>query len=242
MSTSSVAARGPHRLPRTLLAALACALPLAAAAQATAPAVALPLDEGGLRALVERDVGGRGRVELKLGSLDPRMQLAPCRRAEAYLPAGARLWGRGAIGVRCVDGANWNVSLPVTVSVLAKVPVAAAAIPAGTPAEGLALREQEIDLTREATPPLTDLSTLAGRTLARPLAEGQPLRADQFRVTTTIQAGDPVRVHLLGDGFAITADGQAMAAAGEGQPLRVRLESGRVLNGTVRGRGVDVRL
>lgn len=220
------------------LAALPCALLLSQAGAQEMP----PLDESALRALIERDVAGRGRVTLAVGQLDPRLKLAACRRAETFLPPGARLWGRSAIGVRCTDGANWSVSLPVTVSVWARVPVAAAQQAIGTPAERLSVREEEIDLTREAQPPLADLAGQAGRVLARPVAQGQPFRADHFRAATVFQPGDPVRVVLLGEGFSVTTDGQALAAAGEGQPLRVRLESGRIVGGTVRGRTLESRL
>ena len=56
------------------------------------------------------------RMEVSVGQLDPRLRLAPCARVEPHLPAGARLWGRTRLGLRCVEGAvRWNVYLPITV-------------------------------------------------------------------------------------------------------------------------------
>ena len=71
---------------------------------------------------------------------------------------------------------------------------------------------------------------------------GQPLRPDMLRAVMAVQAGDPVKLVLLGEGFAVNADGFALAAAADGQPLRVRTDSGRVVVGTLRGRTVEIRL
>ena len=68
-------------------------------------------------ALAQAQAGGLPlRMEVSVGTLDSRLRLAPCARVEPYLPAGARLWGRTRLGLRCVDGpTRWNVFLPITV-------------------------------------------------------------------------------------------------------------------------------
>src|SRR6185437_12717842 len=69
-------------------------------------------------ALANTPATGGLRVELEIGSLDPRLHLAPCQRIEPYLPTGMRLWGKARIGLRCREGAvPWNVYLPITVKV-----------------------------------------------------------------------------------------------------------------------------
>jgi flagella basal body P-ring formation protein FlgA len=47
---------------------------------------------------------------------------------------------------------------------------------------------------------------------------------------------------VVAQGFVIQSEGQALAAAGDGQSVRVRTESGRILSGTLRGRTVEVRI
>lgn len=217
---------------------------------ASLPATPAPSADDALRWFVEKEAAaqiqglGRGadRLDVRLGSIDARLTLAPCRRIEPFLPPGARLWGRSAIGVRCTDGAAWSVTLPVTVTVRGQALVASAALAAGaTPGPG-DVRTEEIELTREPVAPLQDAAALAGKALTRPVAAGQALRPDMLRAVPAVMAGDPVRLVLTGDGFSITADGQALAPAADGQPVRVRTESGRVLTGKVRGRTVEIRL
>jgi flagella basal body P-ring formation protein FlgA len=226
-------------LPR-LRGALAAAS-LALAWPAVAGAQGAPADP--IRAFVEQQLpSGAGRVEIAIGSLDPRLQLAPCERIEPYLLPGTRLWGRTAIGVRCLDGARWAVALPVTVTVRGRAVVAGEPLAAGSQPAGASLRLEEAELTREAGTPVTDPAQLVGKTLIRPLAAGQVVRVEHLRATPVVSAGDPVRINVVGQGFVIQAEGQALAAAGDGQPIRVRTESGRILAGTVRGRTVEVRI
>jgi len=224
------------RRPRRVLAALAFTIALPGAAAQEAPG-------DPIRGFVERQLpAGAGRVEVTVGSLDPRLRLAPCARVEPYLLPGTRLWGRTAIGVRCLEGANWTVALPVTVSIRGRALVAGEPMQAGTVPANASLRLEEAELTREAGTPVTDPAQLVGRTLNRPVAAGQVLRIEHLRVTPTVAPGDPVRIQMVGQGFVIQADGHALAGAGEGQPLRVRTDSGRILAGTLRGRTVEIRI
>ena len=200
-----------------------------------------------IQTFIERNMpagqaAGGSRIEVSVGSLDPRLQLAPCQRIEPYLLPGTRLWGRTSIGVRCLEGATWTVSLPVTVTIRGLAVVAAEPLAAGSPATTAAIRIEEVELTREPGTPVTDPGQLVGKTLTRSLAAGQVLRLESLRATPTVVAGDPVRIDMVGKGFMIQSEGQALSAGAEGQPMRVRTESGRIVSGTLKGRAVEIRI
>jgi flagellar basal body P-ring formation protein FlgA len=183
------------------------------------------------------------RVEVKFGVLDSRVQLAPCAQIDPYVPPGARLWGRTAIGVRCVSGASWNILLPVTVSIWGTAWAAATPLAAGTLVSSQDFRMQEVEWSREAAPPIVDASEFAGRTLLRSLQEGQPVRKDMLRTPPVLVSGDTVTLRISGAGFSISGQGQALSSAGEGQPVRIRTEQGRFLSGTARaGKTVEIAL
>jgi len=184
------------------------------------------------------------RIEAAPGALDPRLQLAPCARSEAYLSAGTRPWGRTRVGLRCLQGATlWNVFVPVTVKVLAPALVGSSALPAGAVLEAAQLRTAEIDWAAEASPAQTRSELAVGRTLARPLAAGQALRSADLRPRQWFAAGDTVRIVASGNGFSVSGEGQAMSNGVEGQPARVRVEGGRVVSGQPSGeRRIEVSL
>lgn len=226
------------RLPSRFLVAAAALAALPAFAQSA-------IDENALRAFVSQQVAAQGqltRFEVQLGTIDTQA-LAPCRRSEPFLPPYARLAGRSSVGVRCVDGANWTVLVPLTVRGFGRALVAAVPLAAGTVPGAQDVREQEVELTRENGQVLQEAAQLQGRTLTRQVAAGAVLRADMLRATQVVQAGDMVRLRIVGTGFMVTATGQALTAAADGQAVRVRTELGKILTGSAReGRVVEVPL
>jgi flagella basal body P-ring formation protein FlgA len=184
------------------------------------------------------------RVEVIAGTLDPRLRLAPCERVEAYLPPGARAWGRTRIGLRCEQGkTRWNVSLPLTVRVWAPAAVLAAPLPAGSVLAAEHLSLAEVDWAAEPSHVFADPARLIGRTLARPLPAGDAPRQSDLKARQWFAAGETVRLVASGAGFAISSDATALSHGVEGQPARVRTEGGRVLSGRPVGeRRVEVEL
>jgi flagella basal body P-ring formation protein FlgA len=184
------------------------------------------------------------RIEVELGQLDPRLQLAPCAQIQPYLPAGTRPLGRTRIGLRCIDGqARWNVFLPVTVKLFAQAVVTTAPLPMGTVLQASHFTLAEVDLAERADPAFTVTTAILGRTLARALGAGDTLRRNDVKARQYFQAGDLVRVVAVGNGYAVSAEGQAMSHGIEGQPARVRTESGRIITGVPAGdRRVEVAL
>jgi flagella basal body P-ring formation protein FlgA len=200
------------------------------------------LDEQSIRLYLEKEaVGIDGRLEVSVGSIDPRLQLAPCARMEPYIPTGTRLWGRANIGVRCLEGASWNVFIPVHVRIYAPALVAARPLAARQELSEADVQIEEIELTRQTGAVLTDPAQLAGRILSRPLAAGQPLRADQLRTPPVVSAGDQVKLSYRGAGFTISSSAKALSAASDGQRVRVQTEAGKILSGIARpGRIVEL--
>src|SRR5205085_8196112 len=69
-----------------------------------------------LKLFLERETTGLpGRVEISIGSLDPRLNLAPCERVEPFMPPGTRLMGKTMLGLRCLDAPAWVAYLPVEI-------------------------------------------------------------------------------------------------------------------------------
>jgi flagellar basal body P-ring formation protein FlgA len=228
-----------------LLAALACA------GAAQADEVDAPLAQqvrelalNGARTGLPAAEGTGPRVEVSIGNLDPRLHLAPCQHIEPHLPAGARLWGKTRIGLRCTQGpVAWNVYLPVTVKVFAPSLVAASNLPAGTTLGEADLREAEVDLAAESGTAVAKSTLAVGRVLARPLSAGQALRQTDLKSRQWFAAGDMVSVVAVGQGYSVAGEGQALTPGVEGQAVRVRTENGRVISGqAVAERRVEIPL
>ncbi len=200
------------------------------------------------RRFVEREVagtlaaaGGQPRLEVAVGQLDARARLAPCERTEFFVPAGTRLWGRSRIGLRCVRGASWSTLIPVDVRIYGPALVAARHLAPLQPIADGDVHVAEVEWTREPLGVVTDPAQLDNRVPTRPIGLGQPIPVAALRAPQVVAQGDAVKVVGTGRGFSVSTAAVALAAAQDGQPVRVRTESGRVLTGTARaGRIVEV--
>lgn len=231
-------------LARCVFAVLAAlALPLAAQTLQIDAALAAQAEQFAREASSGSGVPGL-RVQVRVGRLDPRLRLAPCTAVQPYLPSGTRLWGASRIGLRCTDAAvRWNVFLPIHVDVFGPALVANTALAAGAVLTAGDVRSAEVNLAAAPSAALTRSELAVGRTLARPLAADQTLRSGDLRARQWFAAGDSVRLVAVGSGWRIGGEGQALAAGIEGQSVRVRTESGRVVSGVaVAERLVEVAL
>ena len=228
--------------------ASAYALALCALAPAVAPAQPTSVQDwqAQIRQLATQAGAGMPagtRVEVDVGSLDPRLKLAPCTRITPYLPAGTRLWGRAQVGLRCAEGARWSVFLPVTVKVYAKAWTVNQPLALGTVVASEHLQLDEVDIAAEASPVIHQPQASIGRPLARALKPGQALREVDLKPRQWFAAGDTVRIVSIGSGFSVSAEGQALGPGIDGQSAKVRIDGGRVVTGrAVAARQVEVRL
>jgi flagella basal body P-ring formation protein FlgA len=187
------------------------------------------------RVFIDRQpLPGGGDIEIVVGEPDPRLVLAPCARREPFVPPGAKLWGRATLGVRCVEGADWTVYVPIEVRVYAPVQVAARPLARGQPIDADDVRMERLDLTRLRGQPVGADERLDGLVTVRAVAAGEALRRDILKAPPVVAAGDPVKIVVDGTGFAITTDGKALSGAGDGQAVRVSTATGRVLTGIAR--------
>jgi len=228
----------PQHTALAALVVLSSLLSGAASAQ-TAPA---RQDHGVLRQTVSQfltvQAGGLpGQITVTVGAIDPRLNLAACAAPEAFLPNGARAWGKTSVGVRCVAPSPWTVYIPAMVQVQGEY--LAAAVPL---AQGQTIGPNDVarvsgDLTTLPPGIVTEQAQAVGHIVARSVAVGAPLRQDALRSQQAVAQGQVVRLVSSGPGFKVTADGRALAGGSDGQVVQVKTQSGQVVSGVARPGG-----
>jgi flagellar basal body P-ring formation protein FlgA len=178
-----------------------------------------------------------GEVRIQVGEFAADNQLQACDQLEAFLPPGARAWGRSSIGVRCLAPSPWTAFVPAQISVRGPYLVSAGPLPAGQPIAPADLRQEIGDLTTLPVDTLGDPSRAVGHIPRQPLAAGKPLSASLLRLPPAVLQGQMVRVLTRGVGFQVATEGQALATATDGQNIPVRLANGQVIRGTARHGG-----
>jgi flagella basal body P-ring formation protein FlgA len=184
------------------------------------------------------------RPEIIMGALDSRLRLAPCNRIEPYLPPGTRLWGRSRIGLRCLEGrVHWNVFVPVTIKAWGPAWVLRRPVPGGTVLTQDDADMAEMDWAEHSSNVLATPESWVGQQAAYALQPGNTLRANMVRPVPAFNRGAQVRVKSGGSGFQVILTGLAMDAGIEGQAVRVKLNNGKIVTGTVNpDQTVEVRL
>lgn len=236
-------ARSLRRLGQWMLTALALPWMAYASLAFSSP---MPLGEmvvkPFLAAAAEERLGTRyPRFEIEVGEPDPRLQLAPCKAMEPFVPPGAQLWGATRLGIRCTDGAAWRITVPAHVRVHGPALQLIQPIASGQAVTEADVEEVDVELSRMPIGSWLTREQLNGKVAARPLVPGVTLRQNDLKQPMTIASGDLVTIVLRGQGFSISAEGKALGAGYPGQSLRVQAVSGKILQGTVRsGRQVEV--
>jgi flagellar basal body P-ring formation protein FlgA len=178
-----------------------------------------------------------GKVTVNVGAIDPYLKLAPCEDVQAFLPAGSRAWGKTMVGVRCTTPKAWTIYVQATLNVYGQYLVATNPLAKGQQIGTKDLAVETGDLTQLPVGVLTDQAQALGRTLNVSMNAGSVLRQDLLKVVAVVQQGQTVKLISSGEGFSVSADGQAVTKANEGELVRVKVASGQIVTGIARGDG-----
>ncbi|KXW57664.1 flagellar basal body P-ring formation chaperone FlgA [Ferrovum myxofaciens] len=162
-----------------------------------------------------------------------------CPSPQLSLPPGVRPEGRFMVALRCAnetDGSVWSRMVPVRVILTADYYVARHPLMRDTP-----LNETDFEIRHgvlDHSGAVTRQTDLTGKVLRQGLNAGQVLREDMMREAYVVQQGQTVQVQVVGDGFKISTDGQALNNAALGQNVQVRTVTGKMLSGTAQENGM----
>jgi flagella basal body P-ring formation protein FlgA len=176
-------------------------------------------------------------AEITVGSVDERLHLPACPTPSLSLAQGSHLWGVGNLGIRCDAPSSWSLYLTYRIRLRGPALVARRPLPShyAPTAQDLSRSEVEYAIDPDRYPRNPD--NLHGATLAMPLATDSPITVDILRIKPLIQAGQRVRILADGPGFQVSQEGFAQQQAGAGELLRIKLSSGRYVQGVVQNDG-----
>ncbi|PKO93811.1 MAG: flagellar basal body P-ring formation protein FlgA [Betaproteobacteria bacterium HGW-Betaproteobacteria-1] len=182
-------------------------------------------------------MGVPGKVSITVGQVEQHLRLQACSDLEAFLPAGSRAWGRTTVGIKCSQPAAWTIYVQARVNVTGQY--LAAAVPLR---QGHEIGEQDLmfltgDLTTLPPSIITEKPLAIGQTVSSSIVSGSVIRQDMLRKPAAVKQGQSVRIISSGKGFSVSAEGQALANASEGQVVRAKTGNGSVISGIARNSG-----
>lgn len=165
-------------------------------------------------------------------------QWPDCEHPLLSLSGGTKLWGELSVAVSCGKVKRF---VRVTVQAKGNYVVAASAI-----RRGQFLNDNNVSLKHGllnglAPQTILALNQVRDAVALRDLAPGQPIQRFMLRKAWKIRAGQQVKVVITAPGFNASSSGQALDNAAVMQSVRVRMPSGKIINGRVGDNG-DVLL
>jgi flagella basal body P-ring formation protein FlgA len=176
-------------------------------------------------------------AEVSIGPVNDRLSSTECTSASFFVTAGSHLWGSGMLGMQCDAPTSWNMYLSYRIRLRGPALVALRPLASNYAPNAQDLAKREIEYQTDPGRYPRDPDNLHDATLTMPIAKGTPLTIDILRVPPIIQAGQEVRIIANGPGFQISQVGIAQQQAGIGDLLRIKLSSGRYIQGTVQEDG-----
>lgn len=175
--------------------------------------------------------------------LDERVQLAACDGPLRAFKASSSGTSAMTVGVGC-DAPTWKIYVPVRISAVREVVIAARPLARGTTLTPDMLRVEKRDLSALPYGYVARRELAAGQQLTRAVADGTPLGPSDLAAAAAVRRGQQVVLVGRAGGLEVRAQGKVLADAALGQRVAVEnFTSRRVVEGTVRsGDIVDVGL
>lgn len=224
-----------HKLLASLLALLTFSSPPACAA----PSQSHALIRDAVLAFVQTQTKAvPGKVSIQVSEIDRRIVLPACPALEAFLPAGTQLNGNSNVGVRCNGKQSWTLFVQVNVQISLNLLTANTTLRQGQTVSAEDIGSLGSESLQAGA--MTDPAQAIGKIMKYGVAAGQILRQDMLRAPYTVKQGQTVRIRVQGSGFRVSAEGQSLSNAAEGETALVRTPSGQTASGVVRGGIVEV--
>lgn len=182
----------------------------------------------------------QGRVQVKLGQLDPRLRLKNCALPlEAFMSDGGRVMGNTTIGVRCPNEAGWSIYVSAKIDVFGPVLVARQPLQRGS-----SISESDLELVERNLAGLpygyySEPQAVIGQLTKRSISAATVVTPAMVQAPKLVKRGQLVSVIAEAGALSIRSRGKALADGKAGDLVRIRAEgSNRVVDGVVISSGV----
>ncbi len=174
----------------------------------------------------------RGEVDIRLGTLDPRLRLPACSQPlSGFLPKGTELKGNAIVGVRCVGEKSWHIYVPVELSIKQRVIVFKNHLAKGTEVSVDDLEYKMVDVADLRFTPITDTKRIAGSVLKRRVNAGEMVNP---RYTCMVCKGEKLFLIAQNAHLSVSMEATALEDGHYGDSVRVKNSaSRRIIDGTV---------
>lgn len=170
------------------------------------------------------------RLEVKVGYIDPRLNLPLCsHEPRVELNGNSRPVGKLQVKVSCSGDRPWSKFIPAEVNLFSEVAVATGSVRRGVVIESHHIQMMEINVANLRRAPVFNPASLLGMELKYPLTAGSAYSLDIVKSPVVIQRGDLVQMVAQSGNLEIKQQGEAMQNGAIGHVISVKNSSSKVV-------------
>ncbi|MBJ6138003.1 flagellar basal body P-ring formation chaperone FlgA [Marinobacter litoralis] len=188
-----------------------------------------------LQVWAEEQQGLGRRVAYQTGNVDRRLKLALCEgEPELEFASNPLRTPSPSILISCAGKRPWRMYVSASVEVYGPAIVAARPLTRGERLSSSALTTSEVQLNASRRGTLTDIQSIQGMLVRRPVKTGTVLTPDLLEAPDAIERGDHVIILARTGSFSVSSRGKALGNASIGEQVVVEnLRSARTVKATV---------
>jgi flagella basal body P-ring formation protein FlgA len=189
------------------------------------------------RELVLAEAGGERAIDVETVAVDERLKLPRCAEplhAELQNPLRS---GRGTVAVSCAGATPWRLYVPVRAVQQIEVLITRRSVQAGAILSADDFAATPRPSTALPLEYLTDPQQAIGLTVRRTVPAGTVLAPGVLEFPQLVERGSLVTLISSGGPVYVKSEGVALEPGRLKQRIRVRSQSGRIIEGTVQGQG-----
>ncbi|MGM0570645.1 flagellar basal body P-ring formation chaperone FlgA [Marinobacter sp.] len=193
-----------------------------------------------MEAFAETQAGKGFDADYTLGSLDPRLALAPCPDGGIDVAFSSDPWKttQPSLMVSCQGERPWRMYLSVALDIYGDALVAARPLSRGDRVTEAMVATDRVVVNAIRRGAITDTDNLLGLEMKRPVNAGTPFTPDLVTAPDAVARGDHVMITARNGSFAVKTRGKALANARVGEQVLVEnLSSARKIRARVTGPG-----
>lgn len=171
------------------------------------------------------------KTTISVNALDSRLQLRACVNSPTITLNDPQYNGGNQTAlVRCEGEAPWSIYIPLQVALFYEYPVAARNMARGDVVSAADIQTTLVNSTGQRQGQIDSAPDIIGKSLRRPIRQGEVFRSAQLEMPTVVKRGDLVSILTQVGAISVSSAGTAMSNGKIGEKIRIKnTQSERVI-------------
>lgn len=171
------------------------------------------------------------KTTISVNALDSRLQLRSCVNSPTITLNDPQYNGGNQTAlVRCEGEAPWSIYIPLQVALFYEYPVASRNMARGDLVSAADIQTTLVNSTGQRQGQIDSAVDIIGKSLRRPIRQGEVFRSAQLEMPTVVKRGDLVSILTQVGAISVSSAGTAMSNGKIGEKIRIKnTQSERVI-------------